>query len=216
MEAARVIDLKTGEVLDGPCEDCTNYERELRAKRRRITLLENQLADRREAAAEAKDISEVLSYWRDRCTKRPGSVVFAPGGDRWEKVRDRLSDDLPGREGGWTVAELKLAVDGALISPFHNGTDPKTRGKQYLDARTIFKNAEVVGSHVDRALKFNDLIGVLPSEFLRAFVGMDVKTDLAVCDCGHYRLFHLSVPETGGREVCRKCDCGGWSQGWGK
>jgi len=207
---AAVIDLRTGEVIQ-QCEDCANYERELRAKRRRITLLENQLADKRASEVEAEAIVEVLSYWRDRCMKRPESVVFAPGGRRWEKVRDRLAEDLPGRN-AYTPQELHLAVDGALISPFHNGTDPKTKGKQYLDAVTIFRDAETVGAHIERTLKFEQLVGVLPSTALRALIGLNMEVELERCDCGHERLLHVGLPELEGREVCKRCGCGDFTR----
>lgn len=215
MEAARVIDMKTGEVLHD-CADCANYERELKAKRRRITFLEGELAEKRRTEAQAKDIIEVLSYWRDRCSKRPDQVrVERTSHPRWGKVRDRLQEDF-------TVAELKLAVEGALASPFHNGTDPKNDvtkgGRQYLDAETIFMTAKTVESHGKRAESYVEHVGVLPSAVNRALIGLDMATELEFCDCAHHRLFHLAVAETGGREVCGRCGCGGFSsasQPWG-
>jgi hypothetical protein len=49
----------------------------------------------------------------------------------------------------FTVDELKLAVDGALASPYHNGENET--GTTYLDIRTLFRSCETVEGHIERA-----------------------------------------------------------------
>lgn len=207
---AAVIDLRTGEVIETKCPDCANHQRMITSLMRQRTELERKLDDKRKAEAEAADIVEVLSYWRDRCSKRPDSTrVDRTSHPRWEKVRARLNEDF-------TVGELKLVVDGALASPFHNGTDPKNDvargGKQFLAAETLFKNAKTCQDHIHRAERYVDLVGALPSEVNHALIGLNMQVELEICDCGHERLFHVGLADVEGREVCKRCDCGDFTR----
>jgi uncharacterized phage protein (TIGR02220 family) len=110
----------------------------------RVAYLEGQLTRakredaRREATrAQAAQIMEVLSHWRDRCAKKPDLVKLVADSPRWRKVKVRLEE-------GWTVEDLKHVVDYCVTDEFLNGSNPKTKGKTYLDATTLFRDADQV------------------------------------------------------------------------
>lgn len=196
----RLIDSNTGEVVEDEREVLIEQlTADLRTKQLAIGKLKRELKELRAVEPEAKVIRDVLGYWRDAC--KP-SAQIAPASRRWEKVRARLKDRLDDRD-PWTPAELKLAVDGALLDPWINGRARGSRG--YLDAVTIFRDAEMVEKLRDLALGFKaqasvgvrDLIAV--SAELRV---VDWRQVLRLCECGHRRIEH--VP---GVEACIRCEC---------
>jgi hypothetical protein len=92
----------------------------------------------------ASAIQEVYEHWRQATGK--ARARLSP--DRAQKIRARLASD------GFSVADLKRAVDGALSSPYHCGENET--GTTYLDIRTIFRNCEVVEGHIERIGRLPD------------------------------------------------------------
>lgn len=72
---------------------------------------------------------EVFEHWKQRMGKRKNTVF---GSTREGKVRARLRE-------GYTVAELKQAIDGCAASGFHAGDNPD--GKVWNDLELICRNA---------------------------------------------------------------------------
>lgn len=176
----RVID-GHGQVVDEASAEVVALERELRAKRRRITELENQLAEQEGRSPEAKQVLEVLEYWRPLCMPR---AKIVPKSERWRKTKDRLHDkDLTTGELAYTVLDLKAAVVGAKLSPDHvaNG---------WLDASTIFRDSTTVDKHIARCTTFRRETGVSALEIVDELMGPGLAKLAARCACGHLRLDH--------------------------
>lgn len=222
MEAARhlrLLDPDTGEVLDHPdCPECERREfayHELERKHRG-TLTElgktrAMLVRQRKSEVRAEWISEVLECWREKCMP---NAQIAVGGKRWEKVRARLEDELD-RGKPWTAEELKLVPEGALLDPWLNGSDPKSKG--YLDAETLYRDPEMVDKLVKLAQGFRTEHGCYPSSIPeRVLRDFHFEPLLAKCDfCQHLRLEHSKGdPARDGAQAClvHGCDCldGSW------
>lgn len=73
--------------------------------------------------------SEVFDFWV-QTFRRTGKTVFD------NKRRSAVERQL---KGGFTVEDLKLAVTGCSLSPFHNGDND--RNEQYNDLEFICRNA---------------------------------------------------------------------------
>jgi hypothetical protein len=207
-----LINPQTGEVVEDERDILIHQlEAEKRGQSLQIGLLKKELRELRAVEPEAQHIKEVLGYWREKCN--PNATAIAPGGKRWEKVRARFRDNLDGRD-SWTTAELKLAVDGALLDPFLNGTDPKSKADGFLDATTIFRDDKQVERLMHLAVGFKVKAGVGVPELLE--VGDQLghvswNFLLQTCSCGHKRIEHAhSDPTLEGRELCFLCDCGDW------
>jgi hypothetical protein len=194
-----VVDRETGEVQDDHDLLVAQLESELRSKNLQIARLKQELRSVRGLEPQAATIRDILEYWRERCKPR---ATIAPGGKRWEKVRARLNDRLDNRP-PWTVEELKLAVEGALLDPWLSGSDRRSKG--YLDAVTVFRDPEQVERLVELACGWQSEIGILPSQMPRAV--LETKYCLP-CDCGHARMEHtVPDPARDGRCPCLRCDC---------
>lgn len=102
----------------------------LRGKNLRIAGLEAELADKRGQEPEAQDVRAVFNYWRGVCDH--GRAKMDPADDRWKAIRARL-------RGGFTVDQLKRAVDGAKVGAFVNDT-----GKKFDDIELICRSARNV------------------------------------------------------------------------
>jgi hypothetical protein len=126
-----------------------SFEGSLARQKVELDALRLELAQLRiqvpELGDEHERVMDVLEYWKPRCKPKARIPVNSV---RYRKVADRFKDRLEGRD-GWTADELKLAVDGALLSPFHCGDNEQ--GKKYLDAETIFRDASTVMKHIERA-----------------------------------------------------------------
>lgn len=66
----------------------TGLERDLRAKRSRITSLENELSEKYRSDPLHETAEEIFEYWRKRC--RPKALTFSD--DRLKAVLARLKD----------------------------------------------------------------------------------------------------------------------------
>lgn len=90
---------------------------------------------------------EVFDHWRQRMNKR-GTVKFDD--TRKRKVIGRLRD-------GYTVTDLKRAIDGCASLPWNMGLDPKTNGKTHNDLELICRDSK----HVEQ---YRDAISGTPEE----------------------------------------------------
>jgi hypothetical protein len=90
-----------------------------------------------EADTRGSSIQSVFDYWRQRTGKLRARLLP----ERAKKISARLTQ--------FSEAELKAAIDGALLSEFHRGDN--NSGTEYLDIRTLFKNGETVEGHIARA-----------------------------------------------------------------
>lgn len=77
--------------------------------------------------------AEVFAYWSER-TKRRNPDFNA---ERRRVLKQRLEEEARANPGADPVDGLKLAVDGALLDPLHNGTET---GRKYLEFDNVFKN----------------------------------------------------------------------------
>lgn len=93
--------------------------------------------DRKQREAEA--VEEVLADWRDATGR---NRFFRPVDDSWKKARAALRY-------GFTRAQLRLAVAGALATPWNCGENPN--GKKYLNPDNIFRSSETIDRHMDTA-----------------------------------------------------------------
>jgi hypothetical protein len=89
---------------------------------------------RSEAANAA--IDEVFAYWREKLMPRAKRDA-----KRLSRIRARIAE-------GYTAAELKLAVDGAMRDPWLMGEDRNARAGGWRDCETLFRDA----SQVDRLI----------------------------------------------------------------
>lgn len=210
----RLVDTDTGEVVDG-CPDCARLadlvaeqeehlamlNRDLKGYRLRLSAKEKEVAELHGTEPNSQKVIEVLNRWADRMVEegwwrtRP---KFKPGDQRWTAVRGRLREKR-------TVDECFQVIEGSLLG----GRRTK---REWVDASSIFRNNENFERHLERyrdpAQTMVHARRELPPE-LRV-PGM-VEALCERCDCGHLRIYHLALPETDGAELCRDCDCGGYS-----
>lgn len=164
--------------------------KDLRRMRDRVRELEGEFADKAARDPRAQDIRDVLLYWRDRCASHRTRIV--PDSPRWRKVRDRLTEqDIDGHV--LAPKDLCEAVDGALLSDFHTGKDPKTGGKSYLGAETLFRDADTVQHHQDR-------LRAARGEAPLAFAALPFPDEVVFwlsdeCSCGHSRAHHVGAEQ---------------------
>jgi hypothetical protein len=84
-------------------------------------------------------VQEVFEHWL-AVTKRDASKTLLTA-DRKSKIAARLRD-------GYTVEQLKQAIDGCAKSTFHAGDND--RGQRYDDLTTSLKSGASVSQHIDR------------------------------------------------------------------
>jgi hypothetical protein len=182
-ELRLLVNPETGEVVEDQRDILIRQlEDEKRGQSLQIGLLKKELRELAAVEPEAQVILDVLSYWKERC--KPTARI-ALKGKRWAKVRARLRDRFDDRE-PWTADELKLAVDGALLDPWLNGTDRDSKG--FLDAETIFRDSEMVEKLRDLAAGFEAKAGVGVGELLAVSSDLgfvDWQFLLQTCSCGH-------------------------------
>lgn len=82
----------------------------------------------------AEMVRVVYVYWRDKYHKRAAPEIL-PDSKTYGKIRDRLKE-------GYTVEQLKRAVDGIHHSPHHTGQNPQ--GAKYLGILVIFRDSDQV------------------------------------------------------------------------
>jgi hypothetical protein len=163
----RVISAETGEIaedtarliaeLEQAREDRKALERELRAKRRRITELERDKARERESYEHRDRVEAVHSYWQRR-TGCKGALSPA----RFDAVRGILEQqrlEVPANGGRARKvlayeypADFKRAIDGAWFDHFvkarKNGTE-----QHFMDLELICRDGKNFEEFMERAPK---------------------------------------------------------------
>lgn len=121
-------------------EDYALADRECRRLRRESDALRRQLNEVREADPRSKLIREVLDYWMQALDKTKRTKC-PTNGTRWNKVRARMTD-------GFTVSQLKRAIDGCASAPFvgKHGRQPTEVGgaKRHDDIELICRDETTV------------------------------------------------------------------------
>lgn len=75
-------------------------------------------------------VGEVFRYWQSKGHRMPRAQ------DLIKLTRDRLKT--------YTPQDICVAIDGLHASPWHNGSDPKTNGKSYLELKQVVRADERV------------------------------------------------------------------------
>ena len=83
------------------------------------------------------DVRNVFNYWRERTGRTKQTKLDSK---RSAIIRARLRD-------GFSIADLKLAVDGITNDPYYIGAND--RGKNYTHVSFVFRDAE----HVERFME---------------------------------------------------------------
>lgn len=86
-------------------------------------------------------VSEVFEHWR-RVMGKNGNAVLTP--DRRKVIRARLKE-------GYSLADLKAAVEGLSKSDWHMGRDPRSQGKRWDDLSYALGNGASVEKYRDLA-----------------------------------------------------------------
>ncbi len=158
----RVID-QHGELVD--CPNCQLTEKALRTERRLRAKAEKDRALALGEEPEADGIREIAKHWQRHYPRR----TVKPGGSdgRWDCVRGRLKE-------GYTVAQLKLAIDGAMAFPYSRygvrvATPSGPTDKRRDDLEFICRN----GRHVEDLEKYglqSKLGSLYPDCYVEAYL----------------------------------------------
>lgn len=81
--------------------------------------------------SDKSDVLEVFNYWK-QTFNHPKALLSS---DRQRKIKARLRE-------GYTISQLKQAIDGCRASPYHMGDN--NSGRTYDTIGLIFRNAEKV------------------------------------------------------------------------
>lgn len=99
-------------------------------------LKEKKRADARERVdGEQRTVSDIFEYWKVRCRH----LTAKPTRERLEKVKARLKE-------GYTVEQIRSAIDGAACGAFVNDS-----GKRFDDLELICRTGSKLESFIDRA-----------------------------------------------------------------
>lgn len=111
----------------------TGLERDLRAKRSRISALENELVDRRKRDPDYATAHEIFDYWRKRC--RPKAKTFSDDRARavMARLRDRDADDP--QKAAYSPRYICEAIIGAQV-----GCHVDESGKRFDDLELICRS----------------------------------------------------------------------------
>jgi len=129
-----------GTVLDELMDKVADFERDLAAKRRRISVLEGEQARRIELHARYAEAMEVLEIWRIELAPRTRSLK----GKRLEYTIARLEE-------GYEQAQLIECIQGYKSRPYVTAIGRSafgTKAEKQIDADLIFRDAK----HVDRGV----------------------------------------------------------------
>lgn len=163
----RAVDENTGEVFATPREaelqalvdkltqDRKNLEKDLRAKRRKITELERDLVREREVYPDREKILRIHSYWNRRMGHDQALTA-----DRFDAVRGMLEELKLVRVEGKSRAQkvpafsypddFKRAIDGGWFDPFVT-KQKNGREKRHNDLALICRDGKTFQSFIDRA-----------------------------------------------------------------
>ena len=122
--------------------ECTEAytEKETEEEEERETEVEKPLSSSQKREPDrSAEVREVFDYWREVHDHARARL----DDKRYRNIRARLSD-------GYTVDDLKTAIDGCLKSPHHQGEND--RATVYDDIELICRSAK----HVDQFIRFAD------------------------------------------------------------
>ena len=94
--------------------------------------------------AAAAEVHAVFLYWQERMVKPRAKL----DSKREEKIRSRLND-------GYSVQDLKDAVDGCRQSAWHQGQNDRKR--KYDDIELICRDARRVDEFIEECLKWRKI-----------------------------------------------------------
>lgn len=152
----KLVDLDTGEVLDDEIgigvlkdriasleEALALAERDLRAKRRRISELERDKRAEREHYERRDEVASIFAEWAEVCGKRRAKL----SDDRFDAIRALLDVTKPKP---YTREHFTLAIQGAAYDPFivrrKNGS-----AKRFDDIALICKGASQFEEFIRKA-----------------------------------------------------------------
>jgi hypothetical protein len=142
-----IVDPQTGELRAAGCAECAEFAAKLagreadfdalvaehtRVLRQRDTLLRNRDQERRQDPQRAL-VLEVFEHWQKRCA-HPNARF---DGRRFDLIKGRLRQ--------FSVAELKMAIDGAAVDAYVD-----SKGKRHDRLGLIFESAERVEDFANR------------------------------------------------------------------
>ena len=105
------------------CNDCEKA----------AAILSDMLSSKRKRATEA-DVNIVVEHYRTYHSRS------RPGAKERKRIGERLRD-------GYSVDDLKLAIDGCHRSPFHCGDN--SRRRKYQTIELIFRDSDKVNSFIE-------------------------------------------------------------------
>lgn len=150
-------------------------EKELRVKRAQVSRLIAEQAGADKSNPHYEAALQVYAYWKEKLA--PGSRTF--GAAHRKVVLARLKE-------GWTVDELKRAIDGYFCRPYvtvsgrsHTGRPSERR----IDLELICRDEK----HINQGIAFWEEDRGKDIELLQRGYP-DGATEL--CDCGHPRVYH--------------------------
>jgi hypothetical protein len=132
--------------------DLKAAERDLRAKRRRITELERDRVKERETYRRRADVERVHSYWQRRLghAKALTADRFDAVQGMLDQVRIDVVDGKRVKAPAYSLDDFKAAIDGAWFDPFitrrKNGTE-----QRHDDLALICRDAKTFDGFVARA-----------------------------------------------------------------
>jgi hypothetical protein len=157
VESPEVIRLKKAlELAHGEHErmaaDILGLERDLKAKRSRITFLENELAERHRSDAFYGQALELFEFWRQHC--RPKARTFSD--DRLKNVLARLKEKREGSdEQAYSQRFIAKAILGAKYCAFVD-----RQGKRHDDLELICRNGRKLEDFADRYVQWRKKNGL--------------------------------------------------------
>jgi len=94
-----------------------------------------------------KIAERIFEYWKVR-TGHPRARLDVK---RRQKINQRLAD-------GYTEQDIIDAIEGCVISPFHNGTERRVTSERYSPT-AVYNDLELIlrdAKHVDQFIKIHD------------------------------------------------------------
>lgn len=93
--------------------------------------------EQKRARTAFEDVIDVFEYWRIVCSHEKARLDTK----REQVIRERLAD-------GYSVEDLRLAIEGCALSPFHQGQN---------DRRTVYDSVSLILRDADHVDRFMDI-----------------------------------------------------------
>jgi len=125
--------------------------------------------DKKPLSTKADTVSQVFAYWCEAMSKNPNTAKLTP--KRKKAIEGRLKD-------GYTLDQLKQAIDGCKADPFSMGAND--RQKAFNDIELICRTGEKLESFLDQPVNsvpigFNGPNGSGPSDGLSAITRKNLQ-----------------------------------------